>query len=51
MWLDFLFLLFVGNFFLTYPVLHIFISHANGQKDLYLPSPAPYFDTLQVFLI
>ena len=41
---------FVGYFFLVYPVLHFF-SHANGPNGLFLPSPAPQFETLHVFLI
>jgi len=32
-------------------VLHFSISYANGPNGLFLPSPAPHFDTVQVFLI
>ena len=34
-----------------YPVLQYIISHANDPHGLFLPSPTPLFETLQVFLI
>jgi hypothetical protein len=42
---------FVGYFFLTYPMLHFLISHANCPNELFLPFPAPHFEILQVYLI